>query len=687
MLEQRLNSDAHDAEENTFLVTAGLFAVLLALCLGGGVIFLRNFDRLAHAENELEVKARLLQTTLDTVGEGIGAFGPDNRLVAWNKRFFELFSFPFILAHNESFLDDFITYDRESGGCFTAAASLPSVDSHPLLGVYELPEQRTIEVYRSVMPAGGMVFTVRDVTDSRHAETAVRQAQKMESIGQLTGGIAHDFNNLLQIIMANLDLAQRKITDEAVLKRVRDALIGAERGSKLTRQLLAFARRQPLKPEPVNVARMMRDLTELLRRSLGENIQIEETVAAGLWSALADRSQVENAIVNLAINARDAMDDGGKLIIEISNAFLDEAYARYHEDVKPGQYVMIAVSDTGIGMNKETIARAFDPFFSTKAEGKGTGLGLSMVYGFVKQSGGHIKIYSEVGVGTTIKLYLPRSIQTETAQVVTPEDRIKGHGETVLVVEDDANVQAAVVLMIQDLGYKTLQASSGAETVEILKSSQAVDLMFTDVVMPGEMQGRKLAATAKELRPELKIVFTSGYTENSIVHNGRLDDGVHLISKPYRKDDLARKLRLVLDQDADSAEAAPSKPAVVPNEAPVIEEKRKILFAEDDALVRMATIDMLEDMGYLVFPAPDAETAMALLTQEQPRIMIVDINLGKSDGSKLAEAASMAINDLKIIFATGRDPGDLKARFPDAKVLGKPYGIPELKAALDSIVA
>jgi signal transduction histidine kinase/CheY-like chemotaxis protein len=687
LLEQRLTA-AHDAEENTFLVTAGLFAVLLALCLGGGLIFLRNFGRLAHAENELEIKARLLQTTLDTVAEGIGAFGPDNRLVAWNKKFFDLFNFPFILGHNESFLDDFITYDRESGGCFTAAASLPSVDSHPVLGVYELADQRTVEVYRSVMPAGGMVFTARDVTESKHAEIAVRQAQKMESIGQLTGGIAHDFNNLLQIIIANLDLVLRKISDEAVQKRVKDALIGAERGSKLTRQLLAFARRQPLKPEPVNLARMMRDLTELLRRSLGENIEIEEIVAAGIWHALADRSQIENAVVNLAINARDAMENGGKLIIELSNAFLDEAYARYHDDVKPGQYVMIAVSDTGSGMDKETIARAFDPFFSTKPEGKGTGLGLSMVYGFVKQSGGHIKIYSELGVGTTIKLYLPRSIQTEAPQVIAPDDKIGGHGETILIVEDDPSVQAAVVLMIQDLGYKTLQAGSGAETLEILQSSQPIDLMFTDVVMPGEMQGRKLAAAAKELRPNLKIVFTSGYTENSIVHNGRLDDGVHLISKPYRKNDLVRKLRTVLDEKSASAKPLPkseSKEEVL--STPALNRKRTILFAEDDALVRMATMDMLEDMGYHVFPAHDLSTAMKLLEKERLDIMIVDINLGKADGSKLAEAANAVASDLKIIFATGRDPGDLITRFPGAKVLTKPYGLPELQAALDFAIA
>jgi signal transduction histidine kinase/CheY-like chemotaxis protein len=680
LLEQHL-TDARHAEQQTFLVTACLFLILMIVLIGSGLIFIRNFGRLAEAERELAIKAQLLQMTLEAVDDGIAAFDADKKLVSSNRRFFELFDF----STEHQLLADFIEADRAKGGSFASALSLPASDLKPAFGSFEQKDGRILEVYRSLMPGGGSLLVCRDITESKRGENRMRQAQKMETIGQLTGGVAHDFNNLLQIIMANLDLVLRRVTDEDLRKRLNNALVGAERGSKLTRQLLAFARRQPLRPEPVNLGRVVRDLTDLLRRTLGESIEIEETGAAGLWSAMADRGQVENAILNLAINARDAMPSGGRLTLELGNAFLDDEYARNHEDVKAGQYVMVAVTDTGTGMPKEVIERAFDPFFSTKPEGRGTGLGLSMVYGFVKQSGGHVKIYSEMGHGTTIRLYLPRSLEGEPLPYTGGETVTAGRGERILVVEDDADVRSAVVSMINDLGYKTVEAGNGDEALALLRQEVRIDLMFSDVVMPGELHGRKLGQAAQEIRPDLRIIFTSGYTENSIIHNGRLDEGVVLLSKPYRKEDLARKFRLVLDDSLPDTQSGGAAPVTEKKESPMPNNsnRKKVVFAEDDALVRIATIDMLEELGFEIFPAADFNAAIALVQSEKPGILMVDVSLGSADGRKLADEARKIMSDINIIFATGRDPGDLLSRIPDAKILSKPYGMPELRTAFE----
>jgi signal transduction histidine kinase/CheY-like chemotaxis protein len=688
LLEQHLTTARH-AEQQTFVITAILFLLLTLVLIGGGLVFFRNFGRLADAEHQLNEKAQLLQMTLETVDDGIAAFNVDKKLVSSNRRFFELFNFIAEGAGRHDSLAGFIEADRENGGSFASALSLPASDLKPAFGSFEQKDGRILEVYRSLMPGGGSLLVCRDITEEKRGENRMRQAQKMETIGQLTGGVAHDFNNLLQIIMANIDLVLRRVTDEDLRKRLGNAMVGAERGSKLTRQLLAFARRQPLRPEPVNLGRVVRDLTEMLRRTLGESIEIEETTTAGLWAAMADRGQIENAILNLAINARDAMPAGGRLTLELGNAFLDDEYARSHEDVKSGQYVMVAVSDTGTGMPKEVIERAFDPFFSTKPEGRGTGLGLSMVYGFVKQSGGHIKIYSEMGHGTTIRLYLPRSLEGEPLPYTGGETVTAGHGEMILVVEDDDDVRSAVVSMISDLGYRTIEAAHGAAALEILQQARPIDLMFSDVVMPGELQGRKLGQAAQEIRPDLKIIFTSGYTENSIIHNGRLDEGVLLLSKPYRKEDLARKFRQVLDDGASGQPAREAAPMPAQSEELVVNtsNRLKVVFAEDDALVRMATIDMLEDMGFEIFPAADFNAAIALVQSEKPGILMVDVSLGSADGRKLADEALLIIPGLNIIFATGRDPGDLLSRIPHAKVLSKPYGMPELRTVFEEYSA
>jgi len=384
------------------------------------------------------------------------------------------------------------------------------------------------------------------------AEEALRQSQKMETVGQLTGGIAHDFNNLLQIISGNLDILSRKIPDDAApLRRYAErAMIGAKRASTLTQRLLAFSRRQPLDPKPTDVNRLLPAMSELLHRTLGETIQVEAVFPPRIWLVEADPNQLENAILNLALNARDAMPEGGKLTIETQNTHLDETYAAQHPGVITGQFVVMCISDTGVGMDADTIAKAIEPFFTTKEVGKGTGLGLSMVYGFIKQSGGHLKIYSEPGEGTTVKIYLPRLVGKAMAQ--TEEEQVpplaESGEETVLVCEDDEDVRAYSAEVLRELGYRVLEAADGSAALALLRNmGTKIDLLFTDVVLPGGMSGAVLAKGAGELRPELKILFTTGYARNAIVHQGRLDPGVQLITKPFSYTDLAARVRDILD--------------------------------------------------------------------------------------------------------------------------------------------
>ncbi|RYY84638.1 MAG: response regulator, partial [Comamonadaceae bacterium] len=385
-------------------------------------------------------------------------------------------------------------------------------------------------------------------------QAALLQSQKMEALGKLTGGVAHDFNNALQVVAGNLHLLRRLVADnEPAQRRLTGALGGVERGAKLASHLLAFARKQPLAPVVLNLGRLLRDVDDMLRRALGETIELETVVAGGLWNTLADRSFLENALLNLAINARDAMAGTGRLTIEAGNASLDDSYALSHADVQAGQYVMIAVSDTGCGMTQEVAQMVFEPFFTTKAEGHGTGLGLSMVYGFVKQSGGHIKLYSEPGHGTTVKLYLPRCLEAEHAVEPLALVPALGGDETILVVEDDADVRETVVDLLTDLGYKVLKAADAQSALAVVESGVPIDLLFTDVVMPGPLRSPELARRARLVQPGIQVLFTSGYTENSIVHGGRLDAGVALLSKPYPREALARKIRQMLGTPADGA--------------------------------------------------------------------------------------------------------------------------------------
>ena len=391
-----------------------------------------------------------------------------------------------------------------------------------------------------------MVGNVVDVTDQREMERQRLQGQRLEAIGQLTGGVAHDFNNLLTVILGGAELLEESAqpADREIATMIRRA---AERGADLTHRLLAFARRQPLEPAPLDVHELLAGLDVMLRRTLGEDLRVEYVRAAGLWTAMADGPQLESAVLNLCLNARDAMPEGGSLTIETVNSSLDRDYAAQHPGVEPGQYVMIAVSDTGMGMSPEVLSQVFEPFFTTKSKGAGTGLGLSMVYGFAKQSRGHVKVYSEVGHGTTVRLYLPRSYANPSAASNAVAGSAVGGDERILVVEDDVLVREHVVRQLSQLGYRIRSAASADDALVMLEADNEIDLLFTDVVMPGKMNGRQLADLVAERWPEIKVLFTSGYTENAIVHHGRLDHGVHLLVKPYRLQDLADRVRSVLD--------------------------------------------------------------------------------------------------------------------------------------------
>ncbi|MEP3436286.1 MAG: PAS domain-containing protein [Hoeflea sp.] len=528
----------------------------------------------------------------------------------------------------------------------------------------------------------------------QQSQKALHQSQKMETIGKLTGGVAHDFNNLLQVVAGNLQLLAKDVTgNERAEIRVKNALAGVDRGAKLASQLLAFGRRQPLEPKVINAGNFINSMEDLLRRSVGESISIETIVAPGLWNTCADPTQIENALLNLAINARDAMEGTGKLTIEAGNAELDDTYCAAYDDVRSGDYVLLAVSDTGTGMSREILEQVFEPFFSTKAEGKGSGLGLSMVYGFVKQSGGHIKIYSEPGEGTTVKLYLPRSVAEEQQEEDVPQGAVVGGTETILVVEDDDDVRATVVATLGDLGYRVLTARDAQNGLAVIESGVPVDVLFTDVVMPGNLKSPEMAKLAKQRIPDLVVLFTSGYTENSIVHGGKLDPGVELLSKPYTREALDSRIRHLLANQAQRTEAAAQQAAAAQAEpAPASPEepadapdgKLTVLLVEDEALIRFNTADILEEMGHAVIEAGTAAEALKAAGANDFDILVTDVGLPDMKGGELARKVRELKPGVGIVFATG------ESQIPDgadanAVLLTKPYSDESLKAALEKL--
>jgi signal transduction histidine kinase/DNA-binding response OmpR family regulator len=502
------------------------------------------------------------------------------------------------------------------------------------------------------------------------AQGALQRSHKLEAIGKLTGGVAHDFNNILQVVGGNLELLQHRGGDPRVQNLLQVALHAVERGGKLCSHLLAFARRQPLQPVVVNPARIVADMDDLLRRALGETIHIETVRAGGQWHTVVDPNQLENVILNLAINARDAMPNGGRLTIEIANAMLDDDYVAAEPDVRPGQYVMIAVSDTGCGMARDVLERACEPFFTTKPEGAGTGLGLSMAYGFVKQTGGHFRIYSEVGEGTTVRLYFPRTFEAEDATTRLSDVVPQGGRETVLVVEDDPAVQGTVVEMLGSLGYRVLKADNATDAYGIVKSGLPIDLLFTDVVMPGPMRSPELARLARALLPDLAVLFTSGYTQNAIVHGGRLDAGVELLSKPYGRDQLARKVRHVLANrpGAPAAAAAP--------------RRARILIVEDNPDLLDMACSLFGALGQDARGAVSFDEALARLEDGAYDVLFTDIDLAGKSGIDLACRARALHPQLRVVFASGYGAPDRGALGFPYDVVAKPYRLDDLRAML-----
>jgi PAS domain S-box-containing protein len=512
-----------------------------------------------------------------------------------------------------------------------------------------------------------------EVSERRRAEEALRQAQKMEGIGQLTGGVAHDFNNLLTIIVGSLETVRRQIKrtglDAANIDQlVESAMRGAQRAASLTQRLLAFSRQQPLDPKPIDLSRLVSGMSDLLHRTIGEQITIETVMSAGLWRTNIDANQLEIAIINLAVNARDAMPNGGKLTIETSNVSLDERSIDNQAEVIPGEYVMLAVTDNGVGMTAQTAAKAFEPFFTTKDVGHGTGLGLSQVYGFVKQSGGHVKIYSEIGLGTSVKIYLPRLYSNEPVPAAEPSPRIAKarDGETILAVEDDSDVREHTCGILRELGYRVLEAANGSAALEILRTHPEIDLLFTDVGLPGGMNGRQLATAARESKRTLKVLFTTGYARDAIVHEGRLDPGVHLITKPFAYAALSGKVRDMLD-----ARAAPPR----------------ILVVEDEDLIQLLLSSQLEDMGFEVAitgSAAAARSKLALL-QGQVDAAIVDLGLPDASGDSLVRELRTLYPALPLVISSGYDKATLQSRFANERrieFLSKPFTAEQLEAAI-----
>ncbi|WP_159460240.1 response regulator [Tistlia consotensis] len=496
---------------------------------------------------------------------------------------------------------------------------------------------------------------IRDVSERKALQEQLRQVQKMEAVGQLTGGLAHDFNNLLTIVIGNLDQLCEELDGQLRARKLADQALGASlRGANLTRQLLAFSRRQPLETRVFDLNRLVSDTIALLRRTLGEPVEVETRLAAELWPALADPTQLEAALANLAINARDAMPDGGRLIVETANKPLDAHYAACNLEVAPGDYVVLAVSDSGTGIPPEVLDKVFEPFFTTKDPGKGTGLGLSMVYGFAKQSGGHVKIYSELGHGTTVRLYLPRaSTQPKDEEAAAPHLRPVtkvARDATILVVEDDEEVRAVALRQLRALGYRVVEAADGKAGLQLLEQQAEVDLLFTDVVMRGGMSGPELAREARRRWPSLKVLFTSGYTEAALAGGSSIEGLGNLLSKPYRRDELARKVAEALDGNGHAAVTG-----------------LRLLMVDDEPDVGAFVREVAEGLGFEVAFTDRARQFAALYSSFRPDVVILDLAMPDTDGIELLQVLADAGSRARILLMSGFDPKMREA----ALLLGK----------------
>ncbi|WKA25796.1 CHASE3 domain-containing protein [Bradyrhizobium roseum] len=517
-------------------------------------------EHLVAAHNELRLSAAVLRSTFQSMAEAVLVIDPTGEVLLSNPaaektlRFRPGMTVELMRSLSTVFHADGVTPLLSQDMPASRALRGEAFDATEMVvrPVSGNPPLHLIVSGRPLRDAAGAIsgaaLVYHDATASRETERKLLQSQKLDAIGKLTGGVAHDFNNMLTVITGTTEMLVEDLARQPELQKTAQLIDqAAERCRELVQHLLAFARRQPLQPRDVDVNATVMDMAKLLRPTLGEQIEIDSILEQETANAHIDASQLANSLLNMAINARDAMPNGGKLLLETRNVVLDEAYAQANPDARPGPYVMLAVSDTGGGMSREVLDKVFEPFFTTKDVGKGSGLGLSMVYGFVKQSGGHIRIYSEVGHGTTIKLYLPPGRGQFEAAPAAAAALPMGH-ETIMVVEDDAMVRNFVVTQLQSLGYRTVAAANGPAALSLVEDGQAFDLLFTDVIMPGGMSGRDLAEKVRKLRPGIKVLYTSGYTDNAIAHQGRLDPGVLLLTKPYRKSQLATMIRRALTE-------------------------------------------------------------------------------------------------------------------------------------------
>ncbi len=536
------------------IVTVTLMILVVALLAGvvhevGHRIAADKASR--RSEQEAASARRRLADAIDTLPWAILVLDVDNRIVVSSRRYGELFPQLADVAVPGAPFADVLRRIVSSGLVADPDWAEKRQALHnqgPHEAELHFTDGRWFRLIVRLTSDGGRVCALEDVTEAKRTQELLAQAHKMEAVGQLTGGVAHDFNNLLTVILGNAGMLIDDVPADSPLRGAAQMIEDAAlRGAELTQRLLAFSRQQPLAPGGVDLNRLVEGLQKMLKRTIGEDIDIRLALGSDLPFALADSGQLENAILNLSINARDAMPNGGCLTIETASVFLDGNYAQQENDVKPGPYLMVAVSDNGTGMSPEVLERVFDPFFTTKEVGKGSVLGLSMVYGFAKQSGGHVKIYSEAGIGTTVKLYLPEAPAAKESQKVrAAPDIVGGEGESILVVEDDADVRSYATSILRGLGYTVHEAEDGPSAVAKLSELKGLDLLFTDVILPRGMDGGQLAAQAWRSRPNLPVLYTSGYTGSAILHQGRLKAGARLLNKPYRKADLAKAVRTAL---------------------------------------------------------------------------------------------------------------------------------------------
>lgn len=620
--------------------------------------------RIAESQRIAQLHAERLKSAINQIPAGVAVFDADERLVLWNANFFASSSFPSRLRRSGTSYEAF----------FEVMQGWQPPVPHPGTSVRPIETRfgrRVLEIWQGDMPGGGYILVINDITRRTEAEMMVHQAGKMESLGQLIGGMAHDFNNLLQVITTNLDLIAAGIGDQpAVAKNLAAAMAGVNSAARLTKQLLSFARRQPLITAPVDFTGLLVKFEDIIRRTVGPSIILTTTLQPALWPLLADASQLEAALLNLVLNARDAMPHGGSLVIEAINVSLTNARSG---DLRPGDYVVITVTDTGVGMSREQLARAVEPFYTTKPDGQGTGLGLSMVYGFMSQVGGTLRIKSEPGHGTTVQLSFPRApgLPQELADNEAASSAPPGHGELILVVDDDNAVRAATCQSVSSLGYQVCEAASGMEAIDLIKNGLRPAMIFSDVVMPGSIDGVALAQFAAHYDPSLPVLLTSGYTEHPDTQ-ARIA-GINILPKPWRVEDLARHLSKTLAVSHSSEHPAQTAPA-----------STRILLVDDDALLLEVTSGALISLGYQVTAVADAKSAITAAEQALFNLLVCDRHLPDMDGVHLALFLRRTRPQLPVIIISGDPPGlSLRGMI----WLQKPFTIKSLRSSIGDLLA